>query len=40
MYDINDGRWFKQTATGDVPRPRKGACAGVTWANDRSSFNL
>ncbi|KAF1931535.1 uncharacterized protein M421DRAFT_89835 [Didymella exigua CBS 183.55] len=40
MYDINNGEWFKQTTTGDVPQPRKGACAGVTWANGRSSFNF
>ncbi|KAH6616281.1 hypothetical protein C7974DRAFT_41709 [Boeremia exigua] len=40
MYDINDGKWSTQTATGDVPSPRVGMCAGVTWANDRSSYNF
>lgn len=40
LFDISDNRWATQTATGDVPRPRHGSCAGVIWAKDRSSYNL
>jgi hypothetical protein len=40
MFDINDGKWYTQTATGEVPQLRRGACAGVIWAKDRSSPNL
>ena len=40
MLELNDNKWFTQTATGDVPSPRRASCAGVVWAADRSSFNL
>ncbi|KAH3917053.1 hypothetical protein HBH56_051690 [Parastagonospora nodorum] len=40
IYDINSGKWYSQTATGDVPAARRQFCAGVTWPDDRSSFNI
>lgn len=40
LYDIAISRWYKQTATGDVPGMRARFCAGVTWADDQSSYNM
>ncbi|KAJ4361584.1 hypothetical protein N0V95_001745 [Ascochyta clinopodiicola] len=40
LYDIADSRWYTQTATGDVPSPRRGFCADVVWAKDKSSYNI
>lgn len=40
LFDIANNRWFTQTATGDVPSPRRGACANVIWAKDKSSYNF
>jgi hypothetical protein len=40
VFDINENKWFTEVATGDVPTPRQGICAGVAWADDRSSYNM
>jgi hypothetical protein len=40
IYDINSGKWYTQTATGNIPLARRQFCAGVTQANDLSSFNI
>ncbi|KZM22983.1 uncharacterized protein EKO05_0011196 [Ascochyta rabiei] len=40
VYDVANPRWYTQTATGDIPRPRRGFCAGVVWAKDKSSYNI
>ena len=40
IFDINENKWFTQIATGDVPTPRQGMCAGVAWADDRTSYNM
>ncbi|KAF2831505.1 hypothetical protein CC86DRAFT_443172 [Ophiobolus disseminans] len=40
VFDIANSRWYTQTATGDVPRPRRGFCSGVVWAKDKSSYNI
>ncbi|KZM21775.1 hypothetical protein ST47_g7169 [Ascochyta rabiei] len=40
VFDINENKWFTQIASGDVPSPRRGVCAGVAWANDHSSYNI
>jgi hypothetical protein len=40
IYDVNSGKWYTQTATGDVPLARRQFCAGVTWPDDKSSFNI
>ncbi|KAF1364389.1 hypothetical protein EJ07DRAFT_99341 [Lizonia empirigonia] len=40
LFDIANNRWFTQTATGDVPTPRRGSCANTIWAKDKSSYNF
>ncbi|KAF2461305.1 hypothetical protein BDY21DRAFT_83089 [Lineolata rhizophorae] len=40
VYDIQSGKWYLQQATGDVPDMRRKFCAGATWAQDRSSYNI
>ncbi|TEA15596.1 Kelch repeat-containing protein [Colletotrichum sidae] len=40
MYDILSSRWYTQTAVGQVPDMRRRFCAGVTWAEDQSSYNI
>jgi hypothetical protein len=40
IYDIASSKWYTQTATGDVPEMRRRFCAGATWAQDRSSYNM
>ncbi|KAE8152936.1 hypothetical protein BDV25DRAFT_127561 [Aspergillus avenaceus] len=40
IYDIAGSKWYKQKATGDVPDGRRRFCAGATWAEDRSSYNI
>ncbi|KAJ8112971.1 hypothetical protein OPT61_g4795 [Boeremia exigua] len=40
MYDIQSSKWYTQTSTGDVPGARRQFCAGVTWADDQSSYNI
>jgi hypothetical protein len=40
VYDIQSSRWYTQTATGDVPAPRRRFCAGASWAQDHSSYNM
>ncbi|OCL04949.1 hypothetical protein AOQ84DRAFT_106417 [Glonium stellatum] len=40
LYDIVSGKWYTQTATGNVPDMRRRFCAGAAWAQDRSSYNI
>jgi hypothetical protein len=40
IYDITSGRWYTQTATGDIPGDRRRFCAGAAWAPDQSSYNM
>ncbi|KAI8634555.1 hypothetical protein F5Y19DRAFT_116791 [Xylariaceae sp. FL1651] len=40
LYDILTSQWYQQTATGDVPEMRSRFCAGATWADDQSSYNI
>ncbi|KAJ9642294.1 hypothetical protein H2199_004674 [Coniosporium tulheliwenetii] len=40
IYDIRSGNWYVQTATGDIPEMRRSFCGGVTWADDKSSWNV
>ncbi|EKG10828.1 Galactose oxidase/kelch beta-propeller [Macrophomina phaseolina MS6] len=40
VYDIASTKWYKQTATGDVPDMRRKFCGGATWAQDQSSYNI
>lgn len=37
---VGDGKWYTQTATGNVPANRRKFCAGATWAEDQSSYNI
>ncbi|PSN58874.1 hypothetical protein BS50DRAFT_475119, partial [Corynespora cassiicola Philippines] len=40
IFDLDLQRWYMQKATGDVPEPRARFCSGVTWADDKSSYNI
>ncbi|KAK6078523.1 Kelch repeat-containing protein-like protein 5 [Seiridium cupressi] len=40
VFDMASSRWYKQVANGDIPGMRARFCAGVTWAEDRSSYNV
>lgn len=35
-----DNKWYTQTATGNIPANRRKFCAGVTWTEDQSSYNI
>jgi len=40
LYDVLNGNWYTQPATGAVPPMRARFCAGATWAPDQSSYNM
>ncbi|KAF2635076.1 hypothetical protein P280DRAFT_511495 [Massarina eburnea CBS 473.64] len=41
IYDIANNHWYTQKASGDrIPEARRRFCAGATWAEDRSSYNI
>jgi len=41
LYDVLSSRWYVQRASGDnVPDMRRRFCAGATWAQDQSSYNM
>lgn len=40
LYDIAEGKWYQQNATGQIPENRRKFCAGATWAQDQSSYNI
>jgi hypothetical protein len=40
IFDISSSKWYTQTAAGTVPPSRRQFCAGVTWADDHSSYNI
>ncbi|KAK8874565.1 cell wall anchored protein [Apiospora arundinis] len=41
LYDIQSRVWYVQDASGDnVPDMRRRFCAGSTWAQDQSSYNI
>ncbi|KAF1955602.1 hypothetical protein CC80DRAFT_87779 [Byssothecium circinans] len=40
IFDISSSKWYAQTASGDVPKSRRQFCAGATWADDHSSYNI
>jgi hypothetical protein len=40
LFELASSRWYKQKASGDVPDARARFCAGATWAEDKSSFNV
>lgn len=40
VYDINSEKWYQQSASGEIPDMRRRFCAGATWAQDQSSYNI
>ncbi|KAF2266706.1 hypothetical protein CC78DRAFT_123705 [Lojkania enalia] len=40
IFDISSSKWYTQGAQGDVPAARRQFCAGATWADDYSSYNI
>lgn len=40
IYDVVSTKWYRQNATGQVPENRRRFCAGVTWADDQSTYNI
>lgn len=40
LYDLATSRWYVQHADGQVPEMRRLFCAGATWPDDQSSFNM
>ncbi|KAK5013024.1 hypothetical protein LTR39_003853 [Cryomyces antarcticus] len=40
IFDIVSNSWYTQTASGDIPQMRRRFCAGATWAEDQSSYNI
>ncbi|PSN61858.1 hypothetical protein BS50DRAFT_625213 [Corynespora cassiicola Philippines] len=40
IYDIDLKKWYMQKATGDIPDNRSRFCSGITWADDKTSYNL
>jgi hypothetical protein len=40
LYDMANTRWYTQKTSGDAPGNRRRFCGGVTWAQDRSSYNM
>ncbi|RBR16688.1 uncharacterized protein FIESC28_06841 [Fusarium coffeatum] len=40
LYDVLSGKSYFQNATGDVPESRRRFCAGATWVEDQSSYNI
>jgi hypothetical protein len=40
IYDVVSSKWYTQTATGNIPGARRQFCAGATWADDQSSYNI
>lgn len=40
VFDMATSKWYKQKANGNVPGMRARFCAGATWAEDQSSYNM
>ena len=40
IHDLASSKWYVQNATGDIPEMRRRFCAGATWAEDQSSYNM
>ena len=37
---MGDAKWYTQTTSGQIPPNRRKFCAGSTWAEDQSSYNI
>ncbi|GAB1320960.1 Kelch repeat-containing protein [Madurella fahalii] len=40
LYDVANGKWYTQKTSGRTPEDRRRFCAGATWAQDQSSYNI
>ncbi|KAF2872482.1 hypothetical protein BDV95DRAFT_385660 [Massariosphaeria phaeospora] len=40
IFDVSSSKWYTQTAGGEVPESRRQFCAGATWADDYSTYNI
>ncbi|KAK0719058.1 hypothetical protein B0T21DRAFT_351819 [Apiosordaria backusii] len=40
LYDLANGKWYAQKASGRIPENRRRFCGGATWAQDQSSYNM
>lgn len=40
LYDVANGKWYAQKTSGRTPENRRRFCAGATWAQDQSSYNM
>ncbi|KAH7125724.1 hypothetical protein B0J11DRAFT_312729 [Dendryphion nanum] len=40
IFDVSSSKWYNQTASGSIPPSRRQFCAGATWADDHSSYNI
>uniref|UniRef100_A0A8H7NB87 Cell wall anchored protein n=1 Tax=Bionectria ochroleuca TaxID=29856 RepID=A0A8H7NB87_BIOOC len=40
VYDPVSSKSYMENATGDIPPNRRRFCAGATWADDRSAYNI
>ncbi|KAF2271331.1 uncharacterized protein EI97DRAFT_437964 [Westerdykella ornata] len=40
IFDISSSKWYTQTAGGTVPPSRRQFCAGATWADDHTSYQI
>lgn len=40
VFNMNDNKWYAQTAVGDIPQPRIYFCGVMSAAADKSSYNI
>ncbi|KAK4123424.1 hypothetical protein N657DRAFT_463263 [Parathielavia appendiculata] len=40
LFDLLSSKWYIQNATGTIPPMRRRFCAGATWAQDQTSYNI
>jgi hypothetical protein len=40
IYDIANSKWYTQKTSGRTTEIRRRFCAGATWAQDQSSYNI
>lgn len=40
VYDTGTGEWYSQTATGDVPSPRKNLCVIGVQSGNKSTYEM
>jgi hypothetical protein len=40
LYDVANTKWYTQKTSGRTPEIRRRFCAGATWAQDQSSYNM